>query len=519
MSSVNSNSTPSHSTVDPLSELHARLRSLEDENEYYNQLKARAQNALESHRSDLTLLQQKERAIFAAREDDLRLQLQEALQFNRKAFEKIEEAQRKAHQELREEILATRTEGSTRLNSLQEELEALWRERLKLERDLMNLEGEANRIKDIVRDDIYEQSCLHAELQEAKQALLDSLHQLAATDRSRGTCSKGALETPTVLKTPALLSPRCVESPKKRFIPSGPTIPRARSGPPSRHGSRRCRCACSLSSPLRAARDRRDGSGNIPESHNLASMVSTLERRNYLRPRAYLQRHGRDMGYQSASIKIIGCAPLPLLSASPATVVTPSLRSPPRVSAGEANTRAPRMSTTEGSPSENKSATIDANSPSTSSSVSNNRGNFSIPQQQTQRESHSPKTRPHSKSCAKCFDSSPSGPRSPAPITDGLTLDAACQMLKEEIAELEGAYAAFYEQLHDPCCDSVAASQQMRQLMAVIDRKVDQLQTLRFQQQKHQEKLRIQHVLKQVERENNWCEQVYSNIVHLVRTP
>ncbi|CCW68605.1 unnamed protein product [Phytomonas sp. Hart1] len=519
MSSSESANTPSNSPVDPISELDARLSSLQDEIKYYNSLKARAQTALESHRSDLTLLQQKERAIFATKEDDLRLQLHETIQSNREALEQVEEERRKAQQLFCEELLATRSEDLTRINSLQEKQEALWRQRLKLERNLMHLESKIKKLKGVMRNDLHKQACLHTELQEAKQALLDASHKLTGTERSCSVCPKNHSETFTPLKYPTLASPRRLVSPKRHFIPSSPTISREKTVQLSRQGRRKSCDVCFDFSPLRPGHRRRDRLANIPESHNIASMVSTLERRNYLRPRAYLQQQGRDMGYQSSSMKITGGRPLPLVYAAPMTVINPCVESPRQAHGGEANAATTRVNAAGDSSAGSKSTTSLTSSSSSSNSNGAKKVAFPVPQQKSKRGSYVPRTSSRIKSQTKCSESlTPSG--FPAvPITDGLALNAACQTLKDEITELEEAYTAYYKQLHDPYCDSVATSQQMRQLMLVIDRKADQLRTLRLQQQKHQEKLRIHHVLKQVERENNLCEQMYSNIVHLVRAP
>lgn len=75
------------------------------------------------------------------------------------------------------------------------------------------------------------------------------------------------------------------------------------------------------------------------------------------------------------------------------------------------------------------------------------------------------------------------------------------------------------EQLRAPGGDSVEASKDMRRLMSLMDRKSAQIAALRVEQSKNADRLRMHDVIRQVTRENRYCEQVYDKLVHLVRSP
>lgn len=263
-----------------LADLRRRTHAVAAERDRYRQLGQRATDAFEEHRRDLTQLSQKERAVRAHREDALRTQLQEALTANRSLMARIAEQRRQHEEDWRTELASHRADNARRQTELQAVLAGLHAERAQLQRSVAG----AEQTQDAYRHDIA--TCLAEQQQlQAKLALLREGLKTAAAYEDNGSVSTSERSAAECEAWPVQPCQRarqpCCEYchvpsqvwsgssptrrvPRRRFVPAGPW---------------------DASSPVRAC---------SPPSHHVDAIVSNIERENYLRPRLYRQRCGRE---------------------------------------------------------------------------------------------------------------------------------------------------------------------------------------------------------------------------------
>ncbi|EKF38365.1 hypothetical protein MOQ_001422 [Trypanosoma cruzi marinkellei] len=110
------------------------------------------------------------------------------------------------------------------------------------------------------------------------------------------------------------------------------------------------------------------------------------------------------------------------------------------------------------------------------------------------------------------------GTPSRAVTRSGRHLEAVCRSLLREILSLRREYQDCSVALNDPVADSVEVSRRMRSIMSELDRKVHQLRSLRQQQAKVEDKLRLHDMMMEIAAENNYCENIYSDLLELIRS-
>ncbi|KEG08335.1 hypothetical protein DQ04_07431020 [Trypanosoma grayi] len=100
----------------------------------------------------------------------------------------------------------------------------------------------------------------------------------------------------------------------------------------------------------------------------------------------------------------------------------------------------------------------------------------------------------------------------------GRHLAAVCRSLLREILQMRKEYQQCTAVLDDPTTDSVEVSRRMRSIMGDLDRKVHQLRSLRQQQMKVEDKLKLHDMMMEIAAENNYCESMYSDLIDLIRS-
>lgn len=267
-----------------LLELKHRTHAVQAERDRYKQLGERATDAFEEHRRDLTQLVQKERAMRAHREDALRAQLQEALRANRELMARVVEQNKEQETAWRAELQGHRADNARRQAELESLLAQLHTERAALQRGIAG----AERKHDKYRHEI--DACLaqQRKLQGTVRILRSSLRSATEGSEEGGGGADGFAEDVRNASSQAMTRQSCQRSrqlcceccdmppqvwtrqspsrrvPRRRFVPAGPW---------------------DASSPSRAS---------SPMTHHVDALVSCIERENYLRPRLYLQRCGRE---------------------------------------------------------------------------------------------------------------------------------------------------------------------------------------------------------------------------------
>lgn len=549
-----------------LSGLRRRTTALETERAHYADLGLRAADAFEDHRRELTQLAQKERAIRAHREDLLRTQLQDTLQANRALMARVEEQRRHQEEAWVAELQRHRSEHAVRQGELETTLTRLHDEWAEVRRNV----AETRAAHDTQRTELA--ACLQdqASLRERVRALK---HELPKAEAAAAAAELAAASTPThtppppspayrtTPRTPLTdrdvfehdrahrvpFSPRRVRQPCCSYCDVGPHV-WGGSSPTRRVPRRRFLPSgpVDLSSPARAT---------SPRSHHIDGMVATLQRENLLRPRLYYRRVGGgpagmagEPAYESTRTSLVpgqriawtGDAAAPLMPPPhPTTAVAGALPLPSaassqrrRASPDRARGRhAPGLSSSSSS-SSSAAAAATANTSSSSTSCTSSSCTCTCSCEScAQARAHVPSHRSSDRSrnavasarAAKDVQPAPSR-GTPTPLTPtagsalhGTALNATCRSLLTDLAEMRTEYRQWQQQLRDPQGDSVAASREMRRLMHSMDSKGDQICTLRREQGRHQDALRMQDVLREVIAENRYCEAVYADLMDLIR--
>lgn len=558
--------TPGEAVV----ELRVRLRAVQEDRDHRRDLAARAAAAFERHRTELTQLRQKERAVFAAGEDRLRAELHALLEGNRRLMDEMEGRRREREATLTRELASLRHHSGDALEALQGELDELRLAKAAVDSDVLYGVVARERAERELVGVLGQQRRLHDDLQAAKRTAMESSTAHETTVASASPSRGGR---PNSGNSNGCCRCQCGGSPARRpFVPSGPKGRRAgesdggggcshgydddgRSGistrgsprtmlrmtasssSPHHHGhGRPAAFAHSTSSPPRWAPL---ASPSHTATYNVPAILSTIERANILRPRRFLQRRqeqqqqeeggrGRDPMARYYSNGEVGAGDddgglLPVMgSRDGGSGLIPPPPPPLLVSRRESH----RYGHSEGS----------SGSPP--------------PPPREQSQEHSQGRRQSSRSYSPVSPLSPAReqprPASPPPstaptvsgggggdrdddvttttttitrlYTSGRALDAACATILAELQSLRDCYAHCQQRLRDPACDSVDASREMRRTLAVMDRKADQLRALRAQQREQ-----VGHgafapdVLKEAMAENRRCAAVYGDILQLSR--
>ncbi|RNF13362.1 uncharacterized protein Tco025E_06207 [Trypanosoma conorhini] len=407
------------SVTEALGDLRQKLQSVQEDAELYSALEKKASSSFERHRAELTLLLQKERAIHAAAEDQLRDELQRLLVENESANEQLASLRLQRERSCRAEMQA-------RQQQLEEREEALQRELVELQQQFKAVRTDADLAQQKkawhemqLREVLGRQRVLNEELQQLRcEAEQQRARAAAAARRQERHSRRQGLSCGL----------------EKAFLPAGL--------PDQCHST-------------------------APASHHIAAIVSTVERQNYYKPRLYYRRRGitSPMDRRLESPPRCGMdtpgelKPMPLLrSCSPSmtflarekTAPTSSLPSTPMRHVEESN--------------------------ATSESLSH------------------------------------AGTRS------GRHLAAVCRSLLRETLAMRREYQDCNAALSDPCADTVELSRRMRNLMNELDRKVHQLRSLRQQQAAVEDKLKLHDMLLEIAAENNYCENIYGDLLELIRS-
>lgn len=441
-----------------LAELKLKVRSLREDRDYFHTLHKSALAAFEKHRQELTLLRQKEHAIHTANEDKLRDQLRHTLQENRTLLDRIHLKQQEQEQCIKQRLCQARDESGHTTIALEEELRSLREAWRTAKADVLQAEQCCEREESTLREIAHAQASMHEELQRAKKAAAEELD---------------AWET-ELARYPSGCTPRSCRqavTDAHRFVPPGPTDP--------------------LSS-------------TSPASHHAVSLLSTVERRNVLRPRTYLQRHHMDAHYTASPFR------RKLQSLRQRRIDAEKDRCKDETRWGSPDylpSLPPLMQPAESTPS---------------------RASHGTPTTQQEGAALCPygegpgaaSRRIKEEGCLRAVLTSPSR-KSTSGVEvgshSGTATNAACKAILEELLQLKQDYAYYRDQLRQPRGDSVEASQQMRRIMADIDRKVTQVRALRSLQNKFSDQLRLNDILREIRCENNYCESVYADLMELIR--
>ncbi|KAH8609206.1 hypothetical protein ERJ75_001255200 [Trypanosoma vivax] len=223
-----------------LGDAQQKIKSLLEDGELYVTLEAKTNANFERHRSELTQLLQKERALHAAVEDRLRAELHGLLSENEAAQSEVRALRIRREERCCEEVRRQQEERRLREVALREELSGLHDALTAVNSELAEAQQERTWHELQLREVLEKQTFLTAELarvrNEAEELLMSGTEAEAEGER-RST-----------------RRPLC----EKKFLPSG---------------------APDKSDPTR------------PASHNIAAILSTVERKNYHWPRLYF-RHG-----------------------------------------------------------------------------------------------------------------------------------------------------------------------------------------------------------------------------------
>ncbi|KAK7198002.1 hypothetical protein NESM_000755400 [Novymonas esmeraldas] len=533
-------------------ELERQRVALAAEREHFADLGRHATDAFEEHRAELTQLAQKERAIRGHREDALRAELQETLQANSKLMARVAEQRRQAEEAWVAELRGHRDTSAHRHGELETTLTQLHGEWAALQRATAETEALHEERRCSLAACLRDQERLRGQIRSLQSGLTEANAAAAATAReevlevrdghpadARGRRTSLTSVVPSHLRqatcshwdgTPPPLPKH--RTPRLRFVPSGPWD------------------ACS---PTRAA---------SPCTHHVDAMVATIERSNYLRPRLFYHRAGRGpAGAASATASPLRTASPPRLSrrpppraGCPASLSFPS--SPdnssitPTPPPPDCSRRSPGLSSSSSSSTTAitpTSATYSApsscscsSSPRAHKRAASPRSTPAASARHPSRHTHPPHTMAagaptvaaHVDADVRGRDGSAAGPTSAPviattmphvlapPAADGLhgtALNAACRCLIADLAAMRSEYRRHQRQLRDPRGESVSASQAMRTLMHRMDAKADQIRTLRREQGRHKDALRVQDVLREVIVENRYCEAVYNDLMELIR--
>lgn len=512
--SSSSSSSSRTSQVDgAVHRLQSRLRVVEKERHQFELLEKKAYRAFEDHRAELTQLMQKERALGSYREDHLRNDLNQLLEENRQVTAQIAEQRAAQEAALRGELQQRRNDNGERLRRLEDVLTALHAERDALQRNRCEAEGEQAAYKQSITECLQDQQQLRQQIGCLHEALLHlNTPEVVAPSRQKDNAADSC-------RCRFLRQPRCFccdvspnargSLPRRRFIPNGP--PDA-------------------------------GRVASPSSHHVEAIVSTIERTNYLRPRLNIGRVAQEPPPPASAVR------RPTESGTrgqPASLQSPCRSSflptrrwgrmeccclhPTTSSRTKRRCSPPRSAFTE-----NHHSSCSTSTPSDSCHSVKSQHEVRCSCQTTSHQQSDINNRIH---CTGAVTPAPvevkkqqwpSTPVSPRGTTAsprrsateppfGNAVNATCRALLDELAGLRHAYTTYQQQLRDPHGNSVEASQQMRRIMRQMDAKVDQVRTLRREQARYQPALRVGDVLRQVVEENQYCEQVYRDLIDLIR--
>lgn len=525
-----------------LADLKSRVRALQEDKEHCVELEAKANTAFESHRVELTQLLQKERAVFTANEDRLRGELQSILAANRALMEQLDTQRRRQEEELKEELFRLRRHSMDKLAGLQEELDEARKQRHAVDVDVMRVAAERERGEEDLLQISRAQAELHNSLQRSKHMAQEEWNEARmaaeATGRRGGCGSECGCGCATCAGWGRRATPGRLP---RSFIPSGPKGRHVSADEDGDDGGARIardggwsacgrRCGCSPGvrrgrhfspssrSPVYSMQQRQ------PATHNAQAMLSAIERGNYLRPRRYLQRGGCDGDYEvPTGLEKEGrwaddhrTPPPPppgdrleemrwmhLSSKEAARAVSPVLgvfngpTSPPRPPPPAAGDEGRASPPSHSPPSERQPPQEAGGGGRGGDGGSGWRATGSPPRSSRQM----------------------SPPPPPPPTAGGgRALRAACDTIHREMQGLREDYMECQRRLRDPGADSVEASKDMRRILAVMDRKADQLRAIRSEQRLREGELYARDVLHEVMRENRYCEGVYRDMVSLVRS-
>nr|CCC95725.1 unnamed protein product [Trypanosoma congolense IL3000] len=227
--------TSTTSVTSAMLDAQQKIKSLQEDRELYATLGAKAVANFERHRSELTLLLQKERAIHAASEDRLRRQLQHLLEENEDAQAKLQSLRMEREQHCCDDIQRQRQQCDMREEAQRCEVLEL-RKTLTAARDDVEVAQKEKYWHEMqLHETLAYQQALYADLQQLRQ----EFGEPSTSRPRRQSVAKSVRE--------------------KIFLPCGPAD----------------ECC-----------------PETPASHHIAAIVSTVERQRLYWPRLYYRRRG-----------------------------------------------------------------------------------------------------------------------------------------------------------------------------------------------------------------------------------
>lgn len=235
---------PQHSVRSALSDLQLKVRLLEDERNHFEHMLVVTGRAFEDHRLELNQLLAKERQLAAKSEEELRFELQRVLAGNQTLHATAMEARQHHALRVRSAMESFQSEQSVREARLRADVSEAYAELQQLRRVNETLQVERSQLETSLVQDNARRGLLEAEL-------LRMQRDLGALEQRRASPGRPCEAT-------VLVDGRGGRS-KKTFVPGG------------------------------TSHDRRMAS---PATHNIQSIVQTIEKKNLLKPR----RHGSPDG-------------------------------------------------------------------------------------------------------------------------------------------------------------------------------------------------------------------------------
>jgi hypothetical protein len=226
-------SVPQHSVRSALGDLQLKVRLLEDERNHFEHMFVVTGRAFEDHRLELNQLLSKERELAAKGEEELRLELQRVLAENSSLHARTMEAKQHQSLRIRTAMESFQTEQSVREARMRSDVSEAYAELQQLRRVSEALQIERSHLETSIIQDKGRQQQLEAELQRIQR-------DLGAAEQRRSS--------------PPRICERSILQSRKTFVPGGPVD------------------ALRMSSPA---------------THNIQSIVQTIEKKNLLRPRRH----------------------------------------------------------------------------------------------------------------------------------------------------------------------------------------------------------------------------------------
>jgi hypothetical protein len=241
---------PQHSVRSALGDLQLKVRLLEDERNHFEHMFCVTGRAFEDHRLELNQLLAKERQLAARSEEELRLELQRVLAENASLHAREMEAKQQQSLRIRTAMESFQTEQSVREARLRADVSEAYAELQQLRRVNESLQIERSHLETSLVQDNARHGQLEAELLRIQRDLGQMEQRRSSPGRP---CESNVLVDGKGARV------------RKTFVPGGPVdVWRMTS----------------------------------PATHNIQSIVQTIEKKNLLKPRRHGSPSAQDGGHQ-----------------------------------------------------------------------------------------------------------------------------------------------------------------------------------------------------------------------------